>query len=461
MIFTSALAIAHILAQIPMGGITGGTAAAPWTFIQSKYFDSRGSGSGGSSCANTGATCTVTVSSVTAGHILIAYGQNDAASSNALSSVSGETWTDCSACQSLSTGIQIDVQYVLSATGGETSFTCNFNSAPISYESCAVIELAHSGTVSFDTGGTTNSASCPTPCTGVGLTLAGTSEAVIQLAIPYTVNITSVSSPYTAMCINNGCGGPSSAYLLNTSSGTAPSWAYTGSQQLTMSAIAINGAAATNPWTFIQSKFWDSFGGTGGSGCGASTTTCTVTVSSIGAGHILIVYALMNDTTANGLSSINGETITNCSACQTTNTSFIQASTAYVLSTTGGETSITCTVSDGSGTYLGCGLIEISKTSSATFDTGSVTTSSGCGPSCNGLALTLTGSSDAIFQVMSPHVDNASAINSGYTAVCFGTGGSGCDGVGTAYILNTTSGSAPTWTLQSNQQITAFAIAIK
>lgn len=458
MIFTSALAIAHILAQIPMGGITGGTAAAPWTFKQSVYFDSRGSGSG-SNCSNTGATCTVNVTSIGSGHILIVYGQNDAGSPNALSSVSGETWTDCTACQSLSTSIQIDVQYVLSATGGETSFTCNFNSAPLSYESCAVIELAHSGTVSFDTGGTTNS-NCASPCSGVGLTLAGTSEAVIQLAIPNTTLISSVSSPYTSMCLNNSCGGPSSAYLLNTSSGSAPTWTYTGSQNIVLSALAISGAAA--PWSFIQSKFWDSFGGTGGSGCASSTNTCTVTVSSIGAGHVLIVYGYSIDTNANGLSSINGETITDCSACKSTNTSFTQADIGYVLSTTGGETSITCTFSDSSSTYMGCGIIELSKTSSATFDTGNVTTSSGCGASCSGLALTISGSQEAIIQVIAPHIDNASAITGGYTLVCSGSSGGGsCDGFGTAYLLNTSSGSAPTWTLQSNQQITANAIAIK
>src|SRR5215472_10498182 len=78
-----------------------------WTIIQSKFWDKNSQGTGGGTCVNSGTTCVVNVSSVGAGHVLIGYMWSSNAS-NGFSSISGETWTHCAACNT-TTSLSLDI----------------------------------------------------------------------------------------------------------------------------------------------------------------------------------------------------------------------------------------------------------------------------------------------------------------------------------------------------------------
>lgn len=222
----------------PVGGGGGGTFAV----VQQKYIDSQGSGNGGGTgtCANNATACTVTVSSIGAGHTLIAGSLVfRTAGSSTLSSVTGgETWTHCAGTNGCAFGNTgwgwLDASYVLSATGSETSFTCNVSAAAGGYLACFVIELSYSGSsVSFDTSNGGNNTSC-TSCSGVALTLGGT-DAIVQIGIPEDA-LTAINLSYTGT-FNSGAG---VAYLINTTNGTAPTWTANAGQMAKM-AIAFKG----------------------------------------------------------------------------------------------------------------------------------------------------------------------------------------------------------------------------
>jgi hypothetical protein len=212
-----------------------------WTLVQVRYYDSAGGGSGGSSCDSTGTTCTVNASSVGAGHKVIAFAMYSSPTSKVLSSVTGETWTHCASCAGGGdTAGFLDAFYTLSATGGETSFTCTASGALSGYISCGVIELAWSGaSAAFDVGIVALDASCTTCSGGGALTLTGSSDAILAIGMPVN-SLTAVTIYTSQLSFPSGAG---IAILINTTNGADPSWSHSASGAVSVMRIALKGVS--------------------------------------------------------------------------------------------------------------------------------------------------------------------------------------------------------------------------
>lgn len=241
-LFSNAILSAVILlAQGGMGpgpGTVHSVGSSSFTLVQLKYRDSLGGGTGGGTCSTSGTTCSVTVSSVGAGHSLIAFSMYGHTGQVTLSSVNGETWTSCPTCAGGQSGNGFtDAKYVLSATGGETSFTCTADITPTGYNSCGIVELSWSGSsVTYADSNKASDTSC-TSCAGIALTVSGT-NAIFQMGIP-AQSLTAISSPYSTNA--QFYSGSGEAVSLNTSSGTAPTWTGSPSGTVSVAAIALKG----------------------------------------------------------------------------------------------------------------------------------------------------------------------------------------------------------------------------
>lgn len=220
--------------------------AQTWSLVQLKEFDSTGAGTGGSACTGMGsAVCTVNVSAVGAGHALVCFSLISSTASTTLSGCGGgETWAACStSCNSFNavTG-NGDIRYTLSAVGGETSLTCTVAVAPQNnYSLCGAAEFSlTSGSGAYDTSGTMSDATC-TSCAGVGLTLSGSNDVILQIAAPGN-SFSAVSSPYsTNSAFPSGVG---IGVAVGISSGTAPTWTQSPTGIATGSALALKVAAS-------------------------------------------------------------------------------------------------------------------------------------------------------------------------------------------------------------------------
>jgi hypothetical protein len=246
----------------------------------------------------------------------------------------------------------------------------------------------------------------------------------------------------------------------------------------TLAQVRIPGRGGTAPssggtFALVQFKFFDTNGaGTGGNSCRAagigsgSGSVCTVNVEPVGAGHTLIAVGFSGNLTVRTLSSVSGETWTHCAGANGCSfgsiggTAFlfqdlrgIWLDASYVLSATGGEETLTCTLSGTSAGYIACGIYEYSYSgASVSFDTSNGTTDFSC-TTCAGIALTLSGSRHLIVQAAVP-IKPLSAISGSYTNPA-----KFYDGVGNAGWVNATDGTAPNWTGSPAGLVTVMAIA--
>jgi hypothetical protein len=164
-------------------------------------------------------TCTVSaLSAVGAGHLLIAVLLEDGASIQTLSSINGETWTHCTSCTSTNSTHEVDASYVLSATGGETSFQMTL-SGSAGWNFC-IYEYATT-TANFTLDGTpckgTVSAAAPNACNA---TISGSSDVILS-ALVWSGSLTGVSAPFGDFVESDGNG---TADHINTNSGTGASF---------------------------------------------------------------------------------------------------------------------------------------------------------------------------------------------------------------------------------------------
>ena len=186
---------------------------------------------------------------------------------------------------------------------------------------------------------------------------------------------------------------------------------------------------------------------------GCNGTTCAVTVTSTGAGHLLVFAALIGNTTST-LSSVSGDgTWTVCGASCRSVSSVTTTEMGYILSATGGATTITGTLSATS--PWSAAVLEYSYTSGPiSVDAQGHREQTTGTTSCAGVTLTLTGTNDVIVQIANPS-GSISAVTSPYTSPADFPGGNGVAG-----SINTTSGTAPTWT-QTSSTDALSAIAFK
>jgi hypothetical protein len=197
----------------------------------------------------------------------------------------------------------------------------------------------------------------------------------------------------------------------------------------------------------------------GSAACTSTNQTCNLPVSSTGNNDLIIVGLVI---------AANGEYITAISdgsssyvvnsgalagnACAGQDAAPLGSDCGYTLSSVSGKTSITVTRTDATSHIWRVSATEYSfSAASIAFDVvGKRDQSSNC-TSCAGVALTLTGTNDAIYQIDASGLPSAITT---YSPADFAAH------IGAASLINTNSGTAPTWT-QSNNPSALSAIAFK
>lgn len=192
--------------------------------------------------------------------------------------------------------------------------------------------------------------------------------------------------------------------------------------------------------------------------CPGSGTSCAITVSSTGAGHVIVLWFYM-PTAGAGTNSIAS---VSCGGTYTVDTgSLITVSAlggsqqmAYTLSSTSGVT--TCTINTTAAMNSGgvAAMSEYSFTAgSVAFDiSGNRNQAITTNPA--GVTLTLSGTNDVIVQAVTPDA-SCSAIAAPFTNPDIFPGGWGYAGA-----INQSSGTGPTWTCGSGADMLS-AVAIK
>jgi len=199
-------------------------------------------------CAGSGSitTCNLTVTSTGSGHVIvIAVGLGGA--SKSITSVSGAgTYTHCTTCTATdSNGESSDMSYTLNSSSGVTTITVNFSSTAQNSAAVEMWELSFTGSsVQFDVGNNIDN-STNTNRGGASLTaLTGTNDALFQciFAGSTVVTVTAINGAYTTgdfgtVAAGNGTG---FAVAINSATGTAPTWTFSGNARSAGSGLAIS-----------------------------------------------------------------------------------------------------------------------------------------------------------------------------------------------------------------------------
>lgn len=205
-------------------------------------------------CSSGVSSCSITVTVIRPGDLLIVDVLG--AGSWSISSVTdngtpASTYVHCPSCQVSATPGDVDMSYCLSAAnngGGSISVTVTLTSAPTNTWWVRFWEFSYTGSsVAFDAAGTRSQTSNATSTAGVGLTLTGTNDVIVQSVKTGGGNVTAISggAGYTISYTNNLI---DDAYALNISDGTAPTWTM-GSSKSVLNAIAfkeVSAAACAN-----------------------------------------------------------------------------------------------------------------------------------------------------------------------------------------------------------------------
>lgn len=194
--------------------------------------------------------------------------------------------------------------------------------------------------------------------------------------------------------------------------------------------------------------------------CSACTSATLTLGASTGTGHLLVVMAHGTNGATGNISTVSGAgTWIVDTGCHATNgTVFGLTACAYNTSTTSGVGSLSLTFS-ASNNYR-YEAIEYSFTgSSISFDTSNTSIHTGASTSQACPNLTLTGTNDVVLcGVIVTGTNTITSISGSYTIEVSGTASS--QGGAAADLLNTASGTGPTWTTGSTTSITMM-IAFK
>ncbi|HWE49585.1 MAG TPA: hypothetical protein VG273_07350, partial [Bryobacteraceae bacterium] len=194
----------------------------------------------------------------------------------------------------------------------------------------------------------------------------------------------------------------------------------------------------------------------GGNLCPGTGTSCGVTVAATRAGHVLVaVFELQSSGSSTVTAVTGGGTWVHAPNCIASDPSGIKIDCWYVLNSTAGATTITGTITSGSG--RGVDFYELSAAAGCTmvFDGSGSADISSTVTSQPGVALTLGGFNDAIIEGIYANAA-VTAVGGGYTLSSIG----GAQNRHTALLLNTSSGAAPGWTVGTRVGAVTNAIAI-
>lgn len=199
---------------------------ATWSVVQAKT-----NAGGGSPCA-------VTMTSISAGNTLAVSIKGGTGSVQPITAVSstGDSWSSPAISMSVadtSSGF-LDMWYLLSAAGGETSISIT---STVNTTTCFAWEL-HStvGTGQFDTAGTRDQNTGTGTPAGVTLTLTGSNDAIIQNIQPGGT-VTAINGTFfspAGIAIGQGISAST-----NTATGAAPTWTQTAGNNATLDGLAI------------------------------------------------------------------------------------------------------------------------------------------------------------------------------------------------------------------------------
>lgn len=433
-------------------GQIASTNTSGWTYIQDSIT------TGGGTCLAGSSSCTIGVSLMfptTAGSVWLV--RTHTGNNVQIASVTGGggTWTHCPSCAIYNSTLNqsIDASYNLSGGAGTTAVTVTLAAPASGFFQVNFIELLppSGSTASFDAAAATSSNSCST-CTGGGLSLSGT-DAVFQTQAGNGVSgWNGWSSPYITDGRGNGIG-------LNVTSGAAPTVKMNSAIGGLFMAIAFKSSAGSFTPPAQQFSAVNFTGTPAGIICSPS---CSVSIPSTGSGHLLYIEA--GDIVNSHIASISGGGTwvfpSGSNSCAITLSPNQALSCGYVLSSTAGTASLNITMS-GSGS-VSFAIWEIS-TASGSFvpDTqGSATNLGSVTLSPSGVALTLSGTNDVIFQsIFAPGgTSSVTLYPLGYQN---GLGQQFFNNqAGHAALLNTTDGTAPQWATE-NIVTTVTGVAFK
>ncbi len=188
--------------------------------------------------------------------------------------------------------------------------------------------------------------------------------------------------------------------------------------------------------------------GVAASNCGGSATCYSVTVTSTTAGAFIGIIVLWGNTTTSLLGCFDGgDTFSVVAGARGTDTNGGGTDFCYMAAVTGSKTSVFVRASAGTPAPI-VWVIELTFTNGpVTLDNSGTADRTTC-TSCLGIAPSISGANDVVFQLAAAG-GTASAINSSYTGTFTG-------GDGQAYLLNTTSTAQPTWTQTSSTMGVAY-----
>jgi hypothetical protein len=193
------------------------------------------------SCTGGGTSCVLAVSSTGSGHLIVIGFAATGANTKVITSVSGGgTYTHCTACTasiSSPNSAASDISYTLNSSSGATSITVNYTSTGTAF--VEMMEYSFSGSsIALDVGNAVNNTT-NTLRGGVSLTaLTGTNDLLYQVIAAPGVSVTAISGAYTS-ATDFGTGN-AFAVAINTATGTAPTWTFSGNAGSAGSGLAIS-----------------------------------------------------------------------------------------------------------------------------------------------------------------------------------------------------------------------------
>jgi len=383
------------------------SAPSTWTYVQDSNILFCSQAGSAASCSIGAAQITPTL----AGSVWIL--QVKTANNVAIQSISGGggTWIKCPNCHVTNpvNGGNLDAWYNLTGNAGTTqNITVTLtgvsggNGMGINFEEF----LPPAGTTaSFDASGTATPSPCTT-CTGVGLNITGTDFIWMNPGNGTQVDWKSVSAPW--IIAGNG-----SMINVNATSGAAPTINYelfNGSPiSPTLMAIAFKSSAGVfTPPSYLSQNSIVQFSSPPTNPANLTpfcNPTCNLTLpQATGAGHLLFVMAtnLSNDHIVSVSGGGTWVIPSGANTCQA-NWSLVQASgavisCAYVLSSTAGATSVSVTLNGSASSGLAVWEIASNTGLPWTLDTQGSRMNGTNNFSPPGVALTISGKNDVIFQ---------------------------------------------------------------
>jgi hypothetical protein len=207
-------------------------------------------------------------------------------------------------------------------------------------------------------------------------------------------------------------------------------------------------------WTLVHNTFCSSLTCPGGTLLNSAATTFTIAVPSTTAGNKVTLWVATANTSAQRtISSVTGgETFTFPGGCAGFISSAGSVACGYVLSATGGATSLVVTLSGASAIYVAFWIAEWSSTSPASFDNSNNVQITSC-LTCAAPTLSISGTNDLITQIGLP-AQSYTAISGAYTSDF-------TDSLGRAWLLGASSYTVPNWTQDISANVSNGVLALK